>query len=268
MRIVRFEDETGRILWGSERPGSTAVVLDAPPLEGGHETGEVATVARLLCPAPCPPAIFGIGLNYRRHAEETGQPIPERPAVFMKNPAAVQGPGGPIVIPAACERGPEVDYECELAVVLGRDTRNVAADDAIDHVLGYTCANDVSARRWQKHAAAGQWIRGKSFDTFCPLGPALVTPHDLPDPQALSLSTRLNDLLVQRSSTADMIVPVAELIADLSRDMTLLAGTVIITGTPEGVGFTRTPPLFLVPGDVVSVTVEGIGTLENPVRAA
>ncbi len=265
MRIIRFVDDEERTHWGLEPDGDMAFVLDTSPLLGGRPTGLTARVARLLNPAGIPPAIIGIGLNYRRHALETGQPIPERPAVFMKNPASVQDPKGPIVIPAACAHGPEVDYECELAVVIGRPARDVPASRAMEHVLGYTCGNDVSARRWQKNDTSGQWIRGKSFDTFCPLGPVLVTPDEIPDPQALAIRTTLNGEIVQRSSTADMIMPVAGLISELSRDMTLLAGTVIMTGTPEGVGFVRTPPLFLAPGDIVRVEIDGIGVLENPV---
>jgi len=161
-----------------------------------------------------------------------------------------------------------VDYEGELAVIIGRACRNVATDAALDHVLGYTCANDVSARRWQMHAGAGQWIRGKSFDTFCPLGPALVTADEIPDPQALGLRTTVNGQVMQDHTTGDMIFPVAELISFLSRDTTLLPGTVILSGTPQGVGFARKPPVWLQPGDEVTVEIEGVGRLTNPVIAA
>jgi 2-keto-4-pentenoate hydratase/2-oxohepta-3-ene-1,7-dioic acid hydratase in catechol pathway len=268
MRIVRYVNEQSQIRFGIEKPDATVVEMDAGPLHEGRETGKVATVRRILCPVDPVPAIFGIGLNYRKHAMETGAPIPERPAVFMKSPASIQHPGGPIVIPAACTHGPEVDYECELAVVIGKAARNVGADDALDHVLGYTCGNDVSARRWQKHSTAGQWIRGKSFDTFCPLGPALVTADEIGDPQSLPIRTILNGRTMQESNTSDMIMTVANLIAELSMDMTLLPGTVIMTGTPEGVGFVREPPVFLKPGDVVSIEIDGIGVLKNPVQGA
>ena len=140
--------------------------------------------------------------------------------------------------------------------------------DALGHVFGYTCANDVSARRWQKHAGGGQWIRGKSFDTFCPLGPLVVDAGEIPDPQNLPIRSVLNGQTMQSSNTRDMIFPVAELIAFISRDTTLLPGTVILTGTPEGVGFARKPPVYLADGDTIEVTIDGIGTLSNPVRNA
>jgi 2-keto-4-pentenoate hydratase/2-oxohepta-3-ene-1,7-dioic acid hydratase in catechol pathway len=159
-----------------------------------------------------------------------------------------------------------VDYECELAVVIGRAARNVNEADALDYVLGYTCANDVSARDWQLKLDR-QWARGKGFDTFCPLGPALVTRGDIPDPGQLAIRTRLNGELVQNSHTSDLIFSVPELIAYLSRGMTLVPGTVILTGTPEGVGMGRTPPRYLRPGDVCEIEVERIGTLRNPVVA-
>jgi len=161
---------------------------------------------------------------------------------------------------------PEVDYETELAVVIGRAAKDVDTAEALHYVLGYTAANDVSARRWQGKRGAGQWVRGKSFDTFCPLGPELVTPDELEDPQNLRLTCVLNGQVMQDANTSDMIFPVAELISYLSSGATLLPGTVILTGTPSGVGFTRKPPVFLMPGDTVEVSVEGIGTLRNPVE--
>jgi 2-keto-4-pentenoate hydratase/2-oxohepta-3-ene-1,7-dioic acid hydratase in catechol pathway len=219
--------------------------------------------------APVEPVnLFGIGLNYRAHALETGAPIPEHPVVFMKPTTAVTDPGAPISLPASCVHGPEVDFEAELAVVVGRLARDVAESQALDYVLGYTCANDVSARRWQKHGGGGQWVRGKSFDTFCPLGPVLVTAEEIPDPQLLSLRCWVNGRLMQAGRTGDMIFSVAQLISRLSRDTTLLPGTVILTGTPPGVGFARNPPVFLGDGDRVAVEVSGIGRLENPVEAA
>ncbi|MCB1775707.1 MAG: fumarylacetoacetate hydrolase family protein, partial [Gammaproteobacteria bacterium] len=180
----------------------------------------------------------------------------------------VIGPGETIRIPAACEHGPEVDFEAELAVVIGKEARNVGVDEALRYVLGYTCANDVSARRWQKHGGGGQWVRGKSFDTFCPLGPVIVTADEIPDPQRLAIRSELNGEVMQSSTTADMIFSVAELVAFLSRDTTLAPGTVILTGTPEGVGFARKPPVFLDDGDTITISVGAIGTLSNPVRMA
>ena len=265
MRIVRYVEDY-RTAHGIEHPDGTITRLSGDILEGPRDTREPANPTKILAPIE-PRAIIGIGLNYRRHAEETGKELPETPVVLMKNPAAVQNPGDPIVIPSACTRGPEVDYECELAVVIGKAARNVSESDALSHVLGYTAGNDVSARRWQRHGGAGQWIRGKSFDTFCPLGPALVTTDEIPDPQSLSISTTLNGEKLQDSSTSDMIFTVAQLVAHLSCDTTLLPGTVILTGTPEGVGFVRTPPVFLEPGDAVTVELEKIGALTNPVTA-
>jgi 2-keto-4-pentenoate hydratase/2-oxohepta-3-ene-1,7-dioic acid hydratase in catechol pathway len=186
----------------------------------------------------------------------------------MKPTTATSHPGTPIPLPRACEHGPEVDYEAELAVIIGRSARDVPAERALEHVLGYSCANDVSARHWQKHGGGGQWVRGKAFDGFCPIGPVVVTAEEVPDPQVLGVRCYLNGELMQEGSTADMIFSVAELIAHLSRDTTLLPGTLILTGTPPGVGFARTPPVYLSDGDRVRVEIDGIGTLENPVRAA
>ncbi|MEE4301101.1 MAG: fumarylacetoacetate hydrolase family protein [Pseudomonadales bacterium] len=213
-----------------------------------------------------PPAILCIGRNYADHAAEMGGEAPDRPVVFMKNPASVIDHDEPIVIPHACiEHGPQVDYEGELAVVIGADARDVAPDRALDCVAGYACANDVSARWWQREGAGGQFVRGKSFDTFCPIGD-LVPASDVPDVQQLRLVTRLNGEVVQEASTSLMLHPVATLIAELSRGMTILAGTVILTGTPAGVGAGRTPPRFLKDGDVVEVEIEHVGLLRNPVR--
>jgi 2-keto-4-pentenoate hydratase/2-oxohepta-3-ene-1,7-dioic acid hydratase in catechol pathway len=213
-----------------------------------------------------PPAIFCIGRNYAAHAAEMQSAPPERPTVFMKNPASVIGPQDDIVIPPIChEHGPQVDFEGELAAIIGRDCRDVDESNALDFVFGWSVANDISARWWQKEGSGGQWIRGKSFDTFCPITPP-VPASSVSDPQNLQLETRLNGELMQQANTADMIFPVALLIAELSRGTTLLQGTVILTGTPSGVGAARTPPQFLREGDVVEVTIEGIGTLCNPVR--
>lgn len=213
-----------------------------------------------------PPAILCIGRNYADHAAEMGGRPDERPMVFMKNPASVIGDGDAIVIPPIChENGPQVDYEGELAVIIGHDVRDVPEHQALSCVSGYAASNDVSARWWQKHGSGGQFVRGKSFDTFCPIGP--VTPADrVPDPQRLNLVTRLNGEVVQQASTELMIFTVARLIAELSRGVTLLAGTVILTGTPSGVGAARNPPRFLADRDVVEVEIEGVGSVRNPVR--
>uniref|UniRef100_A0A7S0ZY25 Fumarylacetoacetase-like C-terminal domain-containing protein n=1 Tax=Noctiluca scintillans TaxID=2966 RepID=A0A7S0ZY25_NOCSC len=216
--------------------------------------------------AQSPPAIYCIGLNYKRHAAEAGMDIPKFPIFFMKPPTAVVAHGDAIRIPAVCHPE-EVDWEVELAVVIGKAAKNVSAKTALDHVLGYTVANDVSARRWQGKKGGGQWCRAKVFDTFCPLGPRLVPASEIPDPNQLALSCTVNGEVMQQSNTSDMIFSVAHIIEFLSEGTTLLPGTVILTGTPEGVGFARKPPLFLKPGDSVTVSIEGIGELTNPVFA-
>lgn len=264
MRILRIQDSHGAIRWGHALTPGRAELCEGDVFIGLHTTGQVIDYHTLLTPVPAI-NIFCIGLNYRAHAAETGAEIPQHPVVFMKPTTALNHPGQAIPLPAACEHGPEVDYEAELAVVIGRRARNVTVATALDYVLGYTCANDVSARRWQKQAGGGQWVRGKSFDGFCPLGPVLVTADEIPDPQNLTIRCRLNGEQVQTGHTSDMIFSVAEIIAFLSRDTTLLPGTVICTGTPPGVGFARNPPIFLAPGDRVEVEIEGIGVLENPV---
>ncbi len=264
MRIIRFLDEQDRVRFGQRRPDGTTTLLAGDPFAPLEDTGKAAAVKKLLTPVE-PRVILGIGLNYHEHAAEFGSQLPKYPIVFAKNPAAAAHPGDPIVLPPVCMNPPEVDYEAELAVVIGRAARDVSAAGALDYVLGYTVGNDVSARRWQKHAGGGQWVRGKSFDTFCPLGPELVTPDEISDPQSLPIQCRLNGKLMQEGNTSDMIFPVAELIAFLSSGTTLLPGTVILTGTPSGVGFARKPPVFLAPGDRVEITIEPIGTLVSPV---
>jgi 2-keto-4-pentenoate hydratase/2-oxohepta-3-ene-1,7-dioic acid hydratase in catechol pathway len=262
VRIICFEDDRGRIQWGHDLCDGQAEILLGNPYTGLAPGGARAGVRRLLAPIR-PPMILAIGLNYRQHAAEIGAPLPPAPMMFTKSPLSVVGPGEAIRIPACCADPPEVDYEVELAVVLGRTARDVPAARALDYVLGYTVGNDVSARRWQKRL--GQFCFAKSFDTFCPLGPCLATPDEIGDPQALRLTTKLDGVLLQDSSTADMIFGVADLIAFLSQDSTLLPGTVILTGTPQGVGYTRTPPVFLRPGHTVEMEIEGIGVLRNPV---
>jgi 2-keto-4-pentenoate hydratase/2-oxohepta-3-ene-1,7-dioic acid hydratase in catechol pathway len=183
----------------------------------------------------------------------------------MKQPSAVQHPGAPILLPRAL-RSDEVDYEAELAVVIGKECRNATRASALDHVLGYTCANDVSARDWQKQGGGGQWCRGKTFDTFAPLGPCLVTRPDIPDPNALGIKCIVSGEVMQDWSTRDMIFDVPALIEFLSGSTTLMPGTVILTGTPHGVGMARKPPRWLRPGDTVTVEIERIGALTNPVQ--
>ena len=265
MRIIRFIDETGQPRFGRNFGKNEATLLAGDSITALAETDQICNVKKLLAPI-VPTAIIGIGLNYRQHAKEIGLEAPKYPVVFMKNPASIASPGDPIRLHSACMEPPEVDYEAELAVVIGQKTKNVSTDDALKHVLGYTAANDISARRWQGRKGAGQWVRSKSFDTFCPLGPELVTIDEIQDPQNLRVTCKLNGQVMQDGYTGDMIFSVAELISFLSTGATLLPGTVILTGTPSGVGFTRKPPVYLMPGDTVEVNVEGIGLLKNTVE--
>lgn len=223
-----------------------------------HPINEV----NLLAPIPRPTKIIAIGLNYRDHAEETGQQLPETPILFSKPPTATIGHEANIIIPDGASK---IDYEVELGVVIGKGGRNIPVNTALDHVGGYTVFNDVSARDYQFRD--GQWFRGKSFDTFAPMGPCLTLPDQIQDPQDLRMQLRLNGKTRQNSSTANMVFSVAELIADISQVMTLEPGDVIATGTPSGVGFKVKPkPIFLQPGDVVEAEIDGIGILRNPVE--
>jgi 2-keto-4-pentenoate hydratase/2-oxohepta-3-ene-1,7-dioic acid hydratase in catechol pathway len=263
MKIIRYQDKLGNIGYASKQADGSALKLDGTLYNGLHATSTKAEVSRLLAPVE-PTSIICIGLNYRTHAEETGAKFPEFPVVFFKGVNTLQHPGAPIEIPTHL-RSDEVDYECELAVVIGRSCKNVSRADALKYVLGYTCANDVSARDWQIKRGGGQWSRGKTFDTFSPLGPALVTGDEIPDPNTLSIRTVLNNEVMQDWNTNDMIFNVPALIEFLSGSTTLLPGTVILTGTPHGVGMARKPPRWLKPGDTVSIEIEKIGTLTNPV---
>jgi 2-keto-4-pentenoate hydratase/2-oxohepta-3-ene-1,7-dioic acid hydratase in catechol pathway len=211
-------------------------------------------------PVPDPDKILCIGLNYREHARESGLEVPPVPIVFAKFRNSLIGSGAAIELPGISQ---QVDYEGELAVVIGRRCKNISADEALSTVAGYSAFNDVSARDLQLQVS--QWTVGKAVDTFAPMGPGLISAHLIPDPQQLELITRLNGQVVQQSSTADMIFSVAEIISYLSRSMTLEPGDIIATGTPSGVGFKREPALFLKPGDVVEVEISSIGVLSNPV---
>jgi 2-keto-4-pentenoate hydratase/2-oxohepta-3-ene-1,7-dioic acid hydratase in catechol pathway len=263
MRIIRFVNDRSQPRLGRQHDDGRVTLLEGDLFAGVRDTGEPANVGRLLAPLE-PSAILCIGLNYRKHAEEGGKPVPVHPVLFMKTPAAVQNPSGPIVLPRRL-RSDKVDYECELAVVIGRECKNVRRQNALDYVLGYTCGNDVSARDWQAQWGGGQWCRGKTFDTFCPLGPCLVTADEIPNPNQLKIKTILNGQAMQDWTTEDMIFDVPTLIEFLSGSTTLRPGTVIMTGTPHGVGFARTPPVWLKPGDEVTVEIEKIGRLTNPV---
>jgi len=264
MKIIRYLDSAGRAHYGSEQPDGSAFRIEGDVLGEHRVTAERADLRKLLAPV-VPSQILCIGLNYRQHAEETKAKIPERPILFVKGINTLAHPGDPILIPQHL-RSDEVDYECELAVVIGKAGKNIPRARALEHVLGYTCANDVSARDHQIKLGGGQWCRGKFFDTFAPLGPRLVTADEIPEPNALAISTTLNGERVQGSNTSDMIFDVPAIIEYLSGSTTLVPGTVLLTGTPQGVGMARKPePRWLRPGDSVTIEIEKIGALTNPV---
>ncbi len=264
MKLIRFLDSSGRARYGSEQTDGSALAIEGDIFGDYRVTTERVAVGKLLAPI-VPTQILCVGLNYRQHAAETGAKPPERPVLFVKGINTLQHPGEPILLPQHL-RSDEVDYECELAVVIGKACKNVSRERALDYVLGYTCANDVSARDHQIKLGGGQWCRGKFFDTFAPLGPRLVTTDELPNPNVLRISTVLNGERVQDSNTSDMIFDVPSIISYLSGSTTLVPGTVILTGTPQGVGMATKPePRWLRPGDSVSIEIENIGTLTNPV---
>jgi 2,4-didehydro-3-deoxy-L-rhamnonate hydrolase len=258
-RVGSLEDE-------EIRPLAHEDMIEFIEYGGSPEPGEDTVLlgeARIHAPVPRPHKVIGIGLNYEDHAAETGAEIPEKPIVFAKYANAVIGPGEPIRIPSITE---QADYEAELAVVIGRAARNVSEPEALDYVFGYTNANDVSSRDLQ-FSEGGQWTRSKSIDTFCPLGPYIATTDEIEDPQDLSIRCILNGEVMQEGTTQKMIFPVAELVSFLSQGMTLVPGDIIVTGTPPGVGSARDPQVWLKDGDEVSIEIQGLGTLTNPVEA-
>ncbi|HVV01283.1 MAG TPA: fumarylacetoacetate hydrolase family protein [Verrucomicrobiae bacterium] len=263
MKIIRYQNPRGQIEYGAQDATGKTFKLRGDIYGKPELSCETAEIAKVLAPI-APSAVLGIGLNYRRHAEESKARVPEYPVLFAKGLNTVQNPEDPIEIPAFL-KSDQVDYECELAVVIGKRCKNVSRKDALDYVLGYTCANDVSARDWQIQRGGSQWCRGKFFDTFAPLGPCLVTTEDIPNPNRLSIKTILNGETVQDWNTSDMIFDVPTLIEFLSGSTTLLPGTVILTGTPHGVGMGQKPQRWLKPGDTVTVEIEAIGALTNPV---
>ena len=262
MRIARFLSG-GKVCTGRVVDEETALRIEGDVFGEHRVTEERVRIEKLLSPV-APTDILCVGLNYREHAIESGSPIPKHPVLFIKAGNTLNNPWDPIVLP---RRSQQVDYECELAVVIGRTAKDVPRGRALEHVLGYTCANDVSARDWQRdrELGGGQWARGKSFDGFCPLGPWLVTKDEVPNPNGLRIRTLLNGVVMQDHTTADMIFDVPALIESLSSTMTIRSGAVILTGTPAGVGMARKPPVWLKEGDRVVVEVEGVGRLENPV---
>ena len=271
MKLVRYstdgrEARVGAIEGEEIRPFGHESMLDFMEHGGNAEPGEdVVSLsdARILAPIARPGKVIAIGLNYEDHAAETGADIPEKPIVFAKYPNTIIGPGETIRIPPITEKA---DYEAELAVIIGKAARNVSEDEALEYVFGYANANDVSARDLQ-FSEGGQWTRSKSLDTFGPVGPYIATRDEVPDPQSLSIRCVLNGEVMQDGTTDKMIFSVAEVVSFLSRGMTLEPGDIIMTGTPPGVGMARDPQVFLKAGDEVTIEIEGLGSLTNPVEA-
>jgi 2-keto-4-pentenoate hydratase/2-oxohepta-3-ene-1,7-dioic acid hydratase in catechol pathway len=262
MKVIRYQDAKGEL-------GFARMQENGPPLalqytgKGFAGTENPADVHKHLCPVDIQ-TIYCVGLNYMAHAAESGQAAPAYPMIFMKPISSLLAMGGEIVLPGKLASH-KVDFEGELAVVIGKACRNVSRADALNYVTGYTIANDVSARDWQLDWGGGQFCKGKGFDTFCPIGPCLVTSDEISDPSGLQIVTRVNGDVMQDSSTSDMIFDVPTLIEFLSGSTTLLPGTVILTGTPAGVGHGRDPQFYLKAGDEVEITIERIGTLQNRV---
>lgn len=257
MKIVRYQAE-GQSQYGMVE-AEQLFPCSGDPFTGLTKQKKVLDLSsvKLLSPIS-PPNVVCVGLNYRKHAEEAGVNFPSKPLIFLKATTSVCGPGDPIVLPL---HDPEkIDYEVELAIVIGKRAKWITEEKVPEVILGYTIANDVSNRSAQFQES--QWARGKSYDTFCPLGPMIVT--DL-DGDHLNLICRLDGKVMQTSNTSDMIFSTRQLVSYISECMTLLPGTVILTGTPEGVGFVRKPPVFLKEGQMVECEIEGIGTLSNPV---
>lgn len=278
MSICRFIGVEGKPQYGLYRDGAYCPLVDLiDDVPKEHELfGQAAgwfdgipepkdsqwrTAEQLLPAVPPPEKIICIGLNYRDHALETGADIPTEPVVFSKFNTALIGHGQAIQLPKIAT---QVDYEAELVVIIGRLARFVTRDQAMDHVFGYTCGHDVSARDWQKGRPGGQWLLGKSFDTFAPVGPCVVPKHRMTSADNTRVRMLLNNETVQDSTTAQLIFDIPTLVCHLSSIMTLKPGDLIFTGTPPGVGAARTPPRFLQPGDTCSVDIDGIGTLTNP----
>lgn len=264
MKIIRFLSKDKKVLYGAfeEQKPATACLIEGDIFGDYKISNKAAFVEKILAPF-VPANILALGINYKKHGNETAMSQPKQPILFLKATSSITGHQGSIALPAA---GPDhVDYEAELAIIIGRKAKNVMTSAAKDFIMGYTCANDVSARDWQFDRQKGQWARGKSFDTFCPLGPWIVPKEEIADPDNLGIRTVLNGKVVQESNTSEMIFNVSEIVSNLSKSLTLQPGTVILTGTPDGVGFTRKPPLFLKEGDIIKVDIEKIGTLINKV---
>lgn len=268
MRLVTFQSADGSPQAGIVMPDGRVTGLGRDMLSviaGGH-AASVSDVSynlaeiNLLAPIPRPPKFICVGLNYRDHAREAGMEIPTVPTIFNKFTNVVIGPGAPIVLPKVSKRP---DYEAEFAFVIGIGGRNISAADALDHVFGYTIVNDVSARDYQM--VTSQWLMGKTFDTFAPMGPWIVTRDEIADPHALDISLEIGGEILQHSNTRELVFGVPALIEYVSSVVTLEPGDVVATGTPAGVGFARKPPRYLRAGDEVVIRIQGIGELRNPV---
>ena len=263
MRIIRYVDGGGTVRNAVQQSDGSNLRIEGDVFGKFEVTTEKVGVRKMLPPVK-PVQIWCIGQNYKKHAEELGMALPEFPVVFAKGVNTVIASGETIQLPERAKSS-EVDYECELVVVIGKECKDVSREDALDCVAGYMCGNDVSARDWQIKKGGSQWCRGKSFDTFAPIGPCLVTGDEVGDPNALRIQTALNGQIVQDANTNDMIFDVRTIVSFLSESTTLLPGTLIFTGTPQGVGMGRKPQLWLKDGDEVSVAIEKIGTITNRV---
>lgn len=263
MKWGRVINEHGDIIYITIAEDNNLYELEGNPFDNSlHITDKKILLHKWLPPVDTP-AILCIGLNYKEHAKETNKPIPEYPVVFMKNPSAITSHLEPIKIPEVCNN--EVDYEGELAIIIKSDVKNITIDEAHNYIMGFTIGNDVSARRWQMELGGGQWVRGKSFDTFAPVGPFVLPMSDIKNTDSFQITTKVNRQIMQTGNTSDMIFSPSELVSFLSQDTTLKAGTLIFTGTPPGVGWARSPKITLSKGDIVEIEISSIGTLKNTV---
>ncbi|KAF2456715.1 hypothetical protein BDY21DRAFT_287126 [Lineolata rhizophorae] len=276
-RLVRFLAKDGRTYYGDAilPPGVTDIgkatqarVIHGSPFDRHEVTDTVVDVRLLLAPLAREDVktVRCLGLNYERHAHESGMPIPEHPVLFYKPVTSVAGPFDPIPVPASCQAVDGLDYECELVAVIGKEGADIPESKALEYVAGYAVGNDVSHREWQLRRGGGQWALGKGFDGWAPLGPGIVSAKLIGDPQALRITTKVNGQMVQDSTTRDMIFGVAQTVSRLSHGTTLLPGDLIFTGTPQGVGMGRKPQLWLNDGDVVEVSLEKVGSCINKVE--
>ncbi|MGJ8639755.1 MAG: fumarylacetoacetate hydrolase family protein [Opitutaceae bacterium] len=262
MKIYRIQTETSDAQW-AESPNGTDFYALSGSLEGFSQTGKLVIAKKVLAPV-LPPAIYIVGYNYSNDLAAARADGDRYPVIVMKAVSTVIADGDAIELPDP-QISSEVDYEGELAVVIGRSAKNVSTESASDYILGYTIANDLTARDWQRNGAGGQWVRAKNFDTFCPLGPAIVTADSVDLEKGLRIQTWINDELRQDDTTNSMVFPINEVVAHLSAYNTLLPGTVILTGTPSGIGKHQVPPAYLKSGDRIRIEIQALGVLENRV---